>query len=201
MQGDALKFKTTNTYLEFENKLEDLYLIYYIIPRSANSIFVATCWERLFDDLFADEESLKVAVQTWNLLAQLLTNGLEERYSEGAMLRLEDYDTGETKWFLVSISGNIDFESVEGFFTPRTQEVTNLVMEKSLELLVELQEKTPSASGELKSVFWGLVKNVAVNAVGILPAGGAISEGGLFETETSFDKPETFRHFEEIARK
>lgn len=201
MNGDGLKYKTTPTYAEFERKLEDLYLVYYFIPRSENSIYVATCWDRYFDDFVASEQNLKVIAQTWELFTQLLINGLEKRYSEGSLVKLEDFDTGEEKWFLVSVSGNLDFTSEESVFTPRTDEVTALVVEKSFALFAELLKKEPSTSSEIKSTVWNFIKNVTVNALEIYLAGEVLSDGGLFETETSFDKPPTFAYFEDFAKK
>ncbi len=162
LQGDEVKFKATNCYLELEHEMEGVYLVHYVIPRNNTSVFLATCWDRAFDELLSDEDSLETAVETWPTLGQLLVNGIEDRYSEGALIKLEDFDTGEPKWFLASICGNIDLEDMDSLFSERTAEATRVVVEKSLALFVDLNENKPSL---LRAVGKGVAAGIGAVAL------------------------------------
>jgi hypothetical protein len=162
LEGDGLKFKVTNCYLELEHEMDGVYLVHYVIPRNSTSVFIATCWDRIFDELLSDEDSLETAVETWPALGQLLVNGIEDRYSDGALIKLEDFDTGEPKWFLASVCGNIDLEDIASVFSDRTAETTKVVVEKSLALFVDLNENKPSL---LRAVGKGVAAGVGAVAL------------------------------------
>ncbi len=165
-QGEGFKYGVTNCYLELEYPVNDYFLVIYYIPRNSNYLVIATCWERAFDEILENLDNpdyLETISETFPFLSQLLYNGFKEKYSEGALIQLEDFDTGEPKWFLISVSGNVNLENPEQIFGNKTNKVAELVIEKSLELLQELNENEPN----LVNLF---LKKAArgVTAVGIL---------------------------------
>lgn len=170
LEGDEIKFKVTNSYIEVEYELNELYAVLYFIPRSNTSFFIATCWDDVFDSILGeveDEDDLDTIVATWPSLAQLLANGIKDKYSNGALIKLEDADTGEPKWFVASVAGNLNLESEEGLFNERTAEISQLVLTKSLELFVQLQENKPSL---LRAFGKGLAAGVGTVLLGGLAA-------------------------------
>ena len=88
---------------------------FYVIPQSATSKLVAACWGREPDamlKLFADPnfgaDWFRVFCETFPIQGQLFQNGMDERYSDAALVRFDDPDTGEPIWSVVTIVGNID---------------------------------------------------------------------------------------------
>ncbi|MEN6624263.1 MAG: hypothetical protein ABFD50_22290 [Smithella sp.] len=163
LHGDGkLKFGVTNCYIEIEICINNSYLVLYYIPKGDHSFFVATCWERLFDDILEnidDNDYRDTIIHTWPTLAKLLFNGANDKYREGALIKLEDYDDGEPKWFVASVVGNIDIEDISDFVTGKSGEIAKLVIEKSLALYTELNNEKPST---MRSVIKGLTTGIAI---------------------------------------
>lgn len=172
---DDLMLRTTNNYLELIYTIDkSTYLIINIIPRNNYSAFVAACFGDCFDDVlenFNDKDYIETVCDTWPLFANLLNNGVKDKYSEGALIKMEDIDTGDNKWFLASIAGNLNFDSVEDLLCEKTLQAVRTVIERTGELYNELSSKSPSKS---KAFFKGLLKGAAVVA---LIALGADSPG------------------------
>lgn len=147
IRDDEIGTKVTHAYFEIEFPLDkDSGLIIYVIPRSKNSAAVMTCWEHAFDELVSnlDEDTYETVARTWPTLAKLIHNGINDRYRDGALIRLEDFDDCEAKWFVASMVGNVSFDNPEDLFCERMQEVTNIVTAKTLQLFQELNENTPN---------------------------------------------------------
>jgi len=111
--------RETPSYYEFETRISDPEMpgasYFYVIPQSATSMLVAACWGREPDAvaaLFADpkfgDDWFKVYCDTYPIQGELFRNGFEERFSEGALIRLIDPGDGEPKWAVVTVVGNID---------------------------------------------------------------------------------------------
>lgn len=159
-RGDEPGVSVTNGYIELEIPVDrSTALVVYVIPRSEHSAFVATCWDRVFDAVVEDldDDTAETIVETWPTLATLLGNGATDRYRDGALIRLEDVDDGETKWFVASVAGNISFDSAEEVFGERTQAVIRAVLETSGRLATELNENEPSA---LRAIGRGLLAGI-----------------------------------------
>lgn len=170
--GDEdLMFRVTNNYFELVYPIDKhSYFIINIIPRNDYSAFVACCLGDCFDEVLDnldDADYRETICDTWPLFARLLQNGVRDKYSEGALIKLEDIDTGDTKWFLASVAGNINFDSIEGLLCDRTMQVVRTVIEKTVELHNELSTKSPS---KVKSFFKGFLKGAAI--VALLALGG-----------------------------
>lgn len=60
----------------------------YIIPRGEHSAFVAICLDDMFDRMveYLDEDSFDTISDTWSTLAQLMINGINDKY-QLALLR------------------------------------------------------------------------------------------------------------------
>lgn len=164
LQGDdEVKYKVTNGYIEVEYAVDEVYLVVYLIPRSESSIFVTACWDRTIDELLENVGDMETVFDTWPKLGQLMVNGLEDRYSEGALIKLEDPDTGEPKWFVASVAGNLDLTDPADFFSERSQRAMRLVTEKSMELFAHLNENRPSI---LRSIGRGIAQGLGLALLG-----------------------------------
>ncbi len=167
---DEPVISTTNSYIEIEIPLnENISSFVYLIPRNSNSVFVVTCWEHFFDDLVSniDQDDFETISETWPTLGELLINGIKDRYQYGALIVGEDPDYGENKWFIASIAGNISFDNEEELFGERTNEAIGIVLEKSLKVFVELNERSPSMT---RAILKGIGAGVGAVVVAALSA-------------------------------
>ncbi len=165
--GDEnLMLRATNNYFELIYKIdESTYFIINIIPRNSYSAFVATCLGDCFDEVinnFNDDDYVEMMCDTWPLFMKLLQNGANDKYSEGALIKLEDIDTGDNKWFLTSIAGNLNFDSIEDLLCEQTMQAVRTVIEKTGELYDELSSKSPSKT---KAFFKGFLKGATLAAL------------------------------------
>lgn len=153
-----------NRYLEIEIPSNgSLSMFVYLIPRSESSLLIATCWEHIFDSLLEDfnEDNWEMICKTSPTLAQLINNSIQNKYREGVLIRLEDSDDGESKWFLAAVSANHDCNDVDDLLDARTHEIIKFVAERSTQLATELEEKKPNV---LQAMGKRLIKGVR-NAV------------------------------------
>jgi hypothetical protein len=169
-QGDdEFKLLATNCYFELNYKIDDsTYLIVYLLYRSANSVFVATCWGDTFDGIIRnldDDDYVEILHDTWPTLTNLLANGINDKYSNGALIKLEDPDDGDSKWFVASVAGNIGFDSIDDLLCANTHSKISLVIEQSITLFTELDKKRPDT---LRAIGKGLLKGAAILAIGSL---------------------------------
>lgn len=173
-KGEEPEIRVTNSYIEIESPVDKESSMYiYIIPRDEHSAFVAICLEDMLDEILEgmDEDSFDTISDTWPTLAQLLVNGMNDKYHHGALIRLEDADYGDNKWFITSIAGNISFDNADELFCDRTNETIGVVLEQTVNLLKELQERKPSmlraiGKGVLAGISLGLISGAA-SALGI----------------------------------
>lgn len=147
LQGDdQFRHKVTNCYIELEYPANGFYLVVYLFPINNFTLGVATSFENSLDGIeryLADEYSLQTFAETWPLTANLLANGIRDQYSQGALIRIPDYDTGDMKWFVATMVGNLNLQDWESFFSERTREAMQLVVGLSLQLLDELTTRQP----------------------------------------------------------
>jgi hypothetical protein len=143
-QPDDIGSIVRKHYIELEMPLNDsLASIVYIIPDSAYSALIATCWDHTLDHLVEGITQDTLQQHTWPTLSALVDNGSQHLYHEGIVTCLDDLDCGDEKWFVVSPIRDISFHSVEALFRPPTHEVIHLVLGKSMQLLVEVQANIP----------------------------------------------------------
>lgn len=143
-EDDRVGIRATRAYVELELARDEFSIHLYFIPKTEHSMFVVANLDHAFDGLethLQDADMRTVIVETWPRFAQLLVNGMEDRYSQGALIRLEDADDGETKWFVASVLGNIDMSNLEEVFGDQGMRVAGKVMETTLEMMQELNEK------------------------------------------------------------
>lgn len=145
--ADGVGIAITKSYIESEQPIDENYSIFaYIIPRDDHSVWVATCFEHVCDELVreSDKQIHEAIADTYPTLANLLKNGIKERYQYGALILMEDSDYCEKKWFVVSIVGNISFNNPEDLLGDRVQQAIELVISQSMTLWIELGENKPN---------------------------------------------------------
>jgi hypothetical protein len=154
---------------------------FYVIPQSEYSVLTAACWGhdpdamyQLFLDKNFGDDWLKVFCETYPIQGQLILNGIHERFSDGALVSLLDPDDGETKWFVVTVVGNIEVGSEPDDQTSadeyglvgnqrflmhsRLQEAIQLVGLKSFEAAIEYQANEISTVNKAKMYAKGAWK-------------------------------------------
>ena len=139
---------------------------------SRRNVYIATCWDDTFHEIFKglqDETFLQSVCETWPTLLKLITNGLEDKYDEGALIVLEDEDTKQDKWFLVTVRERVNFKKLKKLFNDDVLAGIKLVLGKSMELLRELHERKPK-SHLAKEIGLGLLKGAGFAAKAILIA-------------------------------
>jgi hypothetical protein len=155
--------RATNSYIEIEVPFDDeeVSIFMYIIPRNKHSAFVAICLGDMFDEMVEDidKDSFDTIKDTWPTLACLMINGINDKYQNGALIKLEDADYGDNKWFVASIAGNISFDSEEELFCDRTKESMATVLATTSRLLSELQERKPSM---LRAIGKGIMAGLGI---------------------------------------
>jgi hypothetical protein len=159
--------RVTNSYIEVEVPIDNNSSVFtYIVPKGEHAAFVLMCLDDMFDNLLEnmDEDTIETVCNTWPTLAEMLHNGIKDKYSNGALIKLEDADDGDTKWFMASIAGNISFESAESIFCDRTNEAMGVVWNRTITLLTELQERKPS---QWRAMGKGILSGLALGALAI----------------------------------
>jgi hypothetical protein len=182
----ALFCKQTDLYVEFEQTIEDKYMVWYLIPRDKHSYFIATCWvelERVFQPVRDGEIDLDDVFDTWPSMQRLIKNGKNEKFSEGALIRDSDLDTGDATWFLLSIVGNQKIESVDGIFEGRSGETVQQVIKESVELLNELHTRSPSI---IKALWRGVKLGVKSSSEIILDSVFEGLAGAFSDSEPTY---------------
>lgn len=147
-KNEDVRTRTTDCYAEVEYKVDSKYIDAYIVGRNENTAFVVASFEHVFDSVKEqvedkNEAALKAEFKAWPTFAVLLQNGVSDRYSEGALIQLEDPDCGETKWFVATVIGNIDPDKEEALIKEKINAATELVIGKAADLLVEVSEHKP----------------------------------------------------------
>ncbi|MEA5573485.1 hypothetical protein [Calothrix sp. UHCC 0171] len=154
--SNEVNIEIVQSYVECEYPIdENNAVVVYIIPRTENSVWVASSFEHAFDDLVInlDRDTYEAIADTWPILANLLENGIKERYQYGALIVMEDSDYCEKKWFVASIVGNISFETLEDLFGQRVQQAIELVISQSMTLWIEIAENKPNLFQQFSKGF------------------------------------------------
>lgn len=166
LMGDGpIRAKFTNKYIQVEVPAPeyphgDLFLTSYLIIRDANSVYVSACLGNKFDGFF-DDYSKSTIKNTWPTLYELAINGIDKKFSKGALNKLEDNDTGELKWFALSVVGNLDLNNENLLINPRINQAMNLVLFKSVKMLLEMESDRPAFARRLfDGISSGLIKGM-----------------------------------------
>ncbi|HXI12042.1 MAG TPA: hypothetical protein VNM92_05285 [Thermoanaerobaculia bacterium] len=174
--------RSTPSYLEFQKHSVDSpgASYTYLLQWSDHAYFIAACWGHQFDEwvpLLQDRKMgktwLGVVKETYPTLGQLLENGIAGRYSEGALLNIEDPDDGERKWVVGTVVGNLSVTSVEELeqvlLSDRMMQAYSVVLVSSFIGLEELATRTISAKSKLKSygraMFNAQVESIELAAI------------------------------------
>ena len=128
--------RETAGYIELEIPRDSDSSIYiYAIPRTENTYFIGICLDDIFDDFIEnyDDDIEDVYNEAWPQLISLLNNGVKDKYTNGALIQLEDEDCGENKWFVAIVVGNLSSDGDDD----KVSTSIELVIEKTMALLTE----------------------------------------------------------------
>jgi hypothetical protein len=152
---DGTQLRFTPGYIEYvmPGTIPPLHVITYWIALTQTDYFVAHCWGNDFDWPFhlmtyptTSAGAIKSALQAWPAFMALLSNSAQDkpRLSEGVIIRVNDLDDGDLKWFLGSYIGNIQINDMNtGLFGERSTAVANKVLRLSGTVGVELRDTPP----------------------------------------------------------
>lgn len=182
-----LHYRITPRYVELTQRKGDLCLVWYLIFRDAYSLIVATCWENMFDSMvIEDDDDISNIRDTYPTQAQVIRNSVGGRFSQGALVQMEDFDDGELKWFVISIAGNINISSADDLFEGRTADASKTVLDKSVTMLLEIQNNKPSY---LKTILRGLKKGFISGAKYSIKAHLRHGFADFFDSSSVGDQP------------
>jgi hypothetical protein len=169
LEDENLNLRLTPSYVEIAQKRESIVLYFYLIFHNNHSLIVATCWDHIFDKMqIEDEDDILNINDSYPSLAKLIRNTISGLFSQGALVRLEDPDDGEIKWFIVSIAGNLVINSGDDLFEGNTKKAIDTVLENSFTILGEFITNKPSYFGTIwrgfkKGLLMGLEQSVRIN--------------------------------------
>jgi hypothetical protein len=107
-----IRIGLTPRYFEWEVQHGDLFEFYYVVPVDESSIVYAVCWKRAFDVLMmkVDNPSFRKKMQrSWPTLDRLIERAqLRQMNDACALVRMNDFDSGEPNWFVVCRVDNVD---------------------------------------------------------------------------------------------
>jgi hypothetical protein len=170
MENDDPDYEVTECYMQFEVPVDSDSSFYtYLIQRSENTFFIAACLNDVFDSLIEnfDNDLVNVYNDAWPNLITLLQNGVNDKYQNGALIKLEDQDCGENKWFLATVVGNMKIEKLDDFFNDKVVDAIKLINSKAIALFTELNDNEPSvlkaiAVGAKQGVVEGIINGVKI---------------------------------------
>ena len=162
--NDEMICQMTKCYAQVEiPKNDELSFFVYIIPKTDDAYYVAISLDDYLESFFEnyDEDLYDVYAATWPTLITLLSNGVKEKYSEGAIITLVDEDCGENKQFIVTVVGNVDFDTPDDIDSEKFVNAIALVIPKAVSLFREITENKPSTwktffAGAKQGVFEGI---------------------------------------------
>jgi hypothetical protein len=115
---DGLSLRQTPSYTEIISSVaggsrEDLSCCY--VLRNDDATYAAvTCWQNTFDVFYQQlmtkygQIYLDAIKETWPILWAVISNSINQRYGDGALLELVDPDDMNRKWFVGVLVGNIE---------------------------------------------------------------------------------------------
>lgn len=117
----------------------------YIIPLSGRRALVAACCTDGFDSILKhDQESfLKDISSAWPTMAELMRNTFNNNITEPCLLRFEDYDTQDMRWFIGQGVENVDFNSHNEQEKERLMMAVYRVCGDALGVFDEMRENKP----------------------------------------------------------
>lgn len=187
LKNGALTYRLTPRYVEFVQREKSLALVFYMIFRDEHSLIIAACWDHTFDSMqIDDEDDIKNIGDTYPTIAQLIRNTLGKRYSQGALVQMEDFDDGEPKWFVVSVAGNLNLRSADDLFQERIVQVLSIVLDKSTTALLEIQNNKPSYTG---TILRGLKKGFMIGLKASIKQSLTHGLADFFDSPMDTDQP------------
>jgi len=127
-------------------------LFTYLIPRKENKIWVAACWDDTFDFIESiDSDDVISHLSTkWPFLANQLQNGLNERFADSGLAKVNDPEESKKKWAVLTEVEGSDFpKTTEDFWAnPSLLTAVERVQKASGRLYEELEKERPEYLGD-----------------------------------------------------
>lgn len=166
---EEVSVRVTNSYFEleyFDKKARESTFVY-LLPRCDKSLWVVANWETVFDFvLHRSEQELGLIRERFPVLGELIHNGIRDKYGKGALIRLEDPDEGETKWFIAGVAGNLDLEKDDIWSAPQLHQALKRVHEAC----GQLSQEMASLSSDQPDDDWTEIKRGFLRGVGKVAA-------------------------------
>ena len=185
INGDygQISIKLTSSYLEVTENLSDFLIVYYIFYLSPTSILVSTSFDYFFDGFLDNLEyyQLDVISETYPSLTQSINNTINHKFHKFALVRFQDFDILDFKWFLITTIGNISLKNSEDLIKPEITNPIHNLISKSIEILGESKNNNISSpKGLVKSFFKGLFGSSDTRPVNLFLPINFISPVGIF---------------------
>jgi hypothetical protein len=143
-------FRFTKSYVEIEIPIsDDSAKIVYVLARSEDSGFVATCWGGwLFDFLIPDRKTVSLdRLAPSCVLAALVKSGASGEFKDGGIVHLLDPDDSQRKWCLAYLVNGIDFSDERSVLGHDVLRAVEEVAQRSNELWRELKSNNRDVWG------------------------------------------------------
>lgn len=152
------EYSSTDSYAELEIPVDDdTSLFLYLVPQSEHSMYLLMSFDDAFDEIInnLDDDTITSAFRkAWPTLYQLIQDGVNDKYSNCALIKTSDFDDGDTKWFLATFVGNYSLDNDSENASERIQDAIKKVEEKALTLLTELSENSPKMFPVVMKSMW-----------------------------------------------
>jgi hypothetical protein len=159
--------KTTPAYTVIKTPHDDILETVYLIPHDPRTVIVAACWNNTFGDFdVTSADEVEDLVEDFPAIGQLIVNSLTQTYSEAALLQMPDLDTGDLKWFVITIVGNLNTKRPGKITRQRLAAAIDRVISASYEA-VEALEHQPSTATMVMRGVWRALKRALLDSVEI----------------------------------
>jgi hypothetical protein len=142
--------RSTPAYVEIESHSVDppgVGYIYVLACEAPGSFLVAACWGREFDR-FTDPNVGPRFFRACPELGHLITEGINERLSRGAVIRMVDPDDGDLKWFVARVVAGLNVERVRDLVEHQLlRSASDAITAMSFVIREELERCTVDALG------------------------------------------------------
>ena len=153
--------ESTNSYVAVRIAHDQVLMTIYFSFRDSRTALVAACWNNVFDSLpLATTDDLEDLAEDYPIIAALVLNAIAQRYSQCALIRMEDYDNGDMKWFMVTVAGNINADAPDDDTWTRLFEALDRVTTASFGVMNAIQDGPSTLQVVGRSVWRGIKRGL-----------------------------------------
>lgn len=165
--SEELSIEETPLYIRADSPYvvndHQLMLTFYVMSLGRDSWLVTTCFLHRMDPFLkglADPKASQLHYKNWTRIfpvwGELMDNAINQRYSRGSLVRFQDPDDSETKWFLGIPVGNLHLETIGDMFNnERMSAAMDRVLARSLALEVNLASASITNRDKLRTYAEG----------------------------------------------